>query len=479
MPNITYSRLYEEAVDNIMASKSFDKIDDALWEPYYAAGAKCSTSCGRGMKILLLNAPCNGFGDLIFALKLSNYLKKWYRADVTIATTFEKGLLNLGADPKFVVGLIGGKSTQCRRFARLKLNRSIPKQDLIFVAPIQIDFGPDVKDVRKIIPYANIWNTFSFSEYNDSVDKNFTFNTGVGKDRDGILLTKTSVSRRKPKGIKNPYAVVYVASSLDGLTKCIISFVEMVAKKYHKKHKKFDIVIPPWFAEEDMDKQLKRKISKYYPNIIIVQKGKDPIIISEGNPGDNTLTFRCDILPVPNKLMIQLMRNSVDDILLTGDQSITDALSCCSNKNVFYQIAPWKSDLAKNLAKVMPNTYLSKVSTSCGTLKAIRYKSNYNKFVKKWDFRNRARGKLDAIILSIKAMKEDKKIATLAHIVTTSRTVQSIKRKIKDMDVNTKTPIKRKKSQKRCKYGVKKSGGCKKKSGPKSKTKSRRRRSKK
>ena len=35
------------------------------------------------------------------------------------------------------------------------------------------------------------------------------------------------------------------------------------------------------------------------------------------------------------------MKDSVEDILVTGDQSLTDVLSCCkSNKNVWYQIAP-------------------------------------------------------------------------------------------------------------------------------------------
>lgn len=448
MPKISYSRLYQETINNIMSSRTFNQIDDSLWESYYNTGSKCSRVCGKEMKILLLNAPCNGFGDLIFALKLSNYLKQWYGASVTIATTFEKGLLNLGADPKYVVGLVGGTRTQCRRFARLRLNREITEQDLIFVAPIQIDFSPDIKDVKKIIPYANIWNTFSFSEYNDSIDKNFTFNTGVGKDRDGVLLTKPSKTRGKPKGLRNPYAVVYVAASLDGLTKCIMSFIEMVAKKYHKKHKKFDIVIPPWFVKEDMDRQIKLKVSKYYPNILIVQKDKNPIVISEGEKSDNILTFRCDILPVPNKMMMNLMSNSVDDILLTGDQSITDALSCCYRKNIFYQIAPWKSDLAKNLAKDMPNVNLKKVSTSCGSLKAISYKSNYAKFVKNWDFRHRARNKLDAIVLSINAIKKSPVIAELAHIVTTSKNIKSLKKKIR---MNNKSDIKFKSSKSRSK----------------------------
>ena len=484
MPKLSYSRLYEEAIDNIMATRKIEKLDNALWEPYHNAKAKCSKACARGIKILLLNAPCNGFGDLIFALKLSKYLVEWYGAQVTLATTFEKGLLSLGADPKYVVGLVGGKRSQCRRFALLKLNKSIPEQDLIFVAPIQIDFSPSISDVKKIIPYANRWNTFSFSEYNDSINKNFTFNTGVGGDRDGVLLTKPTKNRGKPKGLKNPYAIIYVAGSLSGVDECIVSFVEMIAKKYYKKHRKLDVVIPPWFVKENVDKQLRSKVAKYYPNISIVQKDKPPIEISEGYD-DNTLTFRCDILPVPNNLMMQLMSNSIDDILLTGDQSITDALSCCSKKNIFYQIAPWKSDLGKNLAKELPNIYLKKVSTSCGTLKAISYKSNYAKFVKKWDFRYRARGKLDAIVLSALAIKNDDDIAKLTNLIASAKTLPGIKRKVGHEEEYSPSPVKKKRSIKRsrrrrsnkrsrrrrsnkkCLYGVKKDGNCRKKPGPK------------
>lgn len=71
----------------------------------------------------------------MFAFKLGGYLKRWYRAEVTIATTSEQALVDLGADPKYVIGLVGGKLTQCRRFANLNFNKQIQKQDLIFVAP--------------------------------------------------------------------------------------------------------------------------------------------------------------------------------------------------------------------------------------------------------------------------------------------------------------------------------------------------------
>ena len=56
-------------------------------------------------------------------------------------------------------------------------------------------------------------------------------------------------------------------------------------------------------------------------------------------------------------IFISLMKNSIKDILVTGDQSLTDIISCCRGKQVWYQIAPWKHGLARNLEKHLPNKY--------------------------------------------------------------------------------------------------------------------------
>lgn len=427
-------KIYNDAIDNILSAKNRFQINDSIWNSFYDNNKKCGKKCGKKLKILVLNAPCNGFGDLIFALKLSKYLEKWYGAKVTIATTFDKGLLQLGSDPKKVVGLDYGKRPQCRKFKHLKLKKKMPKQDLILVAPITMDYKVDLNDVKNIFSYANELNTFYFSEYNDVLDKNFTFNTGIGQNRDGILLTDSKISEKKIKGLNNPYALVYVANSLPRVEKCIIGFIEMIAKKYYKKKKytKIDIVIPSWFEKMNIDKLLIKKISPYYPNILIKTKNKT-YVISENQKNKKTLTFRCDILPIPNDVMLRLMKYSINDILLTGDQSITDTLSCCANKNIFYQIAPWKEHLAKYLAKELPNKYISKITTSCGTLNAIKYKSNYNKFIKKWDFRKIGKPKLDAILLSIIAIKDESDFEEIANIILSYRSVTKIKNKVKTL----------------------------------------------
>ena len=216
----------------------------------------------------------------------------------------------------------------------------------------------------------------------------------------------------------------------------------------------------------------------------------------------NTLTLRLDVLPVNNKRMFSLMKYSLDDILLTGDQSITDCLSCCSKKNIFYQIASWKEGFAKELAKEMPNAYLKSKKTSCGSLKAISYRSNYSKFVKKWDFRILAKPKLDAIMMyavnktDIKPRKKSRRSTKKkprrstkkkSRRSTKKKPRRSTKKKPrrstkkkprrstkKKPRRSTKKKSRRstkKKSRKSvCRYGVNKNGGCKKKPGPKNRT---------
>jgi hypothetical protein len=417
----------DNIISNILKLKSLKNINNIFYKPYIEKHSKCSKTCGKNIKILILNTPCHGFGDVIFAIKLANYLRNWYGCTVHISTTLPQAFIQMKEPEKNIITLTGGKSTQCRRFDGLKMKKS-KKYDLIFVAPLQSDYTINRADVKKLINYSNIFNTFFFSEYNDFASKNFDFPTGVGGKNLGLLMTKTTKTT-KVATTKEPYALIYIAESITSADTCFLSFIEMVSVKYSKLHNKFEIIVPNWIVEEILDKTstIITKIKKYYPTIIAIDKDKEKYIISEN--GNKTLTIRGDILPVNNKDMISLMDNSVKDILLTGDQSITDCLSCCSSKNIFYQIAPWKSNFGNNLAKLLPNKYLLKKKTSCGSLQAITYNSNYKSFVNKWDFRKLAKPKLDAIILASKDGKS-KKQQDLVKIILSSRSISSLKKKI-------------------------------------------------
>ena len=54
MPKLSYSKLYDNTVDNITNSKSINDIDNALWDPYYKAKSRCTKTLAKGMKILIL-----------------------------------------------------------------------------------------------------------------------------------------------------------------------------------------------------------------------------------------------------------------------------------------------------------------------------------------------------------------------------------------------------------------------------------------
>lgn len=404
------SIIFSKLIDNISKIKNIKDVKKTVLDSFMSDKIEKPNKSGYNLRILILNTPCFGAGDIVFAIKIATYVREWYGANVSIASTQIDKFKALG-ETKNLISLVNRNNDrnnpQCRRFKALKFQSNLPTQDLIFVAPMQSDYDPNMTDIKYVIPYADVFNTFFFSEYNHrGNDKNFDFPTGLGGKKYGLLFTSPKMNIKKSNKLKNPYAFIYIATTIDKAENCFMSFVEMVAAKYHKNYKNFDIVLPPNMLEMLYDNESKiiKKVKRYYKNIIVAHAEEKDYIL-EGNPEDNFLTFRFDILPVPNTEFLGLMENSVNDILVTGDQSITDALSCCSTKNIFYQIAPWKQTFGRNLAKYMPNQYLKSCKTSCGTLKAIKYNSNYNKFVKDWDFRKLAKPKMDAIIKLTKFSK--------------------------------------------------------------------------
>jgi hypothetical protein len=402
-------------IKSLLALKSYKKVRETVI-------SSSTLRRDRKVSILLLNAPCHGFGDVVFAMKLANYLREWYNADVKILTTKVDNFLSLGENKNNLYNFKSGKNDQCRRFRNLLLPEDFPPLfDLIFVAPLTADFEISRNDVKSVIPYSNMWNTYFFSEYNDSRKKMFDFSTGIGCGRYGMLFTDPPIFERDIR-LKNPYTIAYIAETISGSDKCYRAYFEMICKKYHKIHSKLDIVVPLWIANDFSDTS---GLSVYYPNIVVQTPTEKKILVSSRSK--MILTIRGNIFPVPNKKMFSLMRGSVDDLLLTGDQSITDALSCCPKKMIWYQIAPWKQDFGKNLARLLPQKYLKKIKTSCGTIKSLKYHPNFTKFVGKWDFRKLARGKLDCIVGLAQNIH---KVKDILHTAQTSRTLRTFKNKL-------------------------------------------------
>ena len=65
------------------------------------------------------------------------------------------------------------------------VNKSV-KFDIMIVIPI-INYVFNIKKLKKLIPYANVFNTFSVSEYNGEFPP-YTTIIGVGKGQLGLLF---------------------------------------------------------------------------------------------------------------------------------------------------------------------------------------------------------------------------------------------------------------------------------------------------
>ena len=389
----------------------------------------------KNLRIGLINVPCGGFGDIIVCQIFSDYLKEWYPSDEIITcTTAPQKFRSLGIDTRKFVKVHVDGDEECEPYDLLYFKKQPKKFDIMICIPI-INYAFDINQFRKFIPYANLFNTFTMSEYNGECPP-YTFPIGVGKGQLGLFLTKPDIKFHNL--IKKPYAFVYIQPSpvigSHGKT-CFLSYMGMISKKYSSKYDFFQVVIPGWIIEElttdgNFKHRLKGVITKYYPNVWLKheEESKDEFFQGEGK----TLVLRGDILPQPRPVFVSLIKYSVEDVLLTGDQSVTDAFSCCSNsKKIWYQAAPWKEDFAHKMADAIPNPKFETFRTACGTIKGLHKSMDYTKFIQTYDFRKLGRGRMDALI-NFTLQKDDPIIEHYMESVLHSYKLESVLKKLKN-----------------------------------------------
>lgn len=356
------------------------------------------------ISILILNTVCYGFGDIIFSYKLYKILKGLYpKINIKIGSTKSDSFKQLGVPDEILIK-INSKNVkdQCLKFSEMSFQTEQPVYDLIFVAPLYRDLTIDYNDVKNLIPYSNILNTFFFSEYNDDISKKFDFHTGVGDYNLGLMFTNDNKDYIKLPNLSNSYSVAYIADTT-GWEDCFKNFIEMISMKYSYLNN-FDVVISPYIGNyllKDLEykQDLIRKIISYFSIINLITKDNQYTLYQIPSYTPKILTLRADILPLPYEKMKDLFFYSVSDVLATGDQSITDVLDCCwKDKLPFYQIVPWKKDFSQNLALYLPQVFLNDVSTSCGSVKAINYKPDFTQFMNTWVFSKMAKPTLDSIL---------------------------------------------------------------------------------
>ena len=422
--------LYETLKKKITEKEYYEDIYQIPWELYNEKKHTITKDDYKHLKIGLFNIPCNGFGDVITCHKFYEYLKQWYPGiDVTIYTTTKEKFEMLGVKGDIIDLLINNKNVtfddddggdKCVSLwqTKFKNKKSIPELDLIIQIPLVNDNEGTIEDIKDLLPYANKFNSFTFSEYNGSFGDICIFPTGIGEDNLGLLLSDKKV---KPQRLlQNPYTLIYIQNyeqymipQLHGVL-CILSYLEMICHKYYNVYNELDVIIPEWVVKRmnsyDINflTRLKQSTSKY-DNLVYINHNKEEIYLRTDQKyyDGRTLYLRGDILPQKQDIFRSLIKGSIPDLLLTGDQSLTDGLSYCSNStNIWYQVVSWKQDFAEELSKEIPNKFLSNYKTSCGTLKGIRFHKNNKSLKQKWDFRKLGRQRMDSLLLSRRLLKD-------------------------------------------------------------------------
>lgn len=438
------SSVEEQLISELRKTKVYNTLFSIPWKLFLDKKVDNKLD----LSIAIFVNPCYGFGDIVFALKIYRYIQEWYNIDATVITTKPKSFLDNGIKTVLCAKIPNKEYKECDNTRKMQIYnvdsfgncqepidlgaKSTPKFDLIFAAPwIGTDYEPDYKALKPIIPYANKFNTFLFSEYNAPDPQKYDFPTGLGDNLYGLLLKDTSPPLVNKTLLRNPFIMVHLTQDFrSDIEKCFSGFVKLMCKKYSKTISNLDMVVPKYIANRtDLITKLEKYIRQkgYYQRISVIQSKNEQLDIRP-----STLTLRADITPLPHKQYTELFHYALPDVLITGDQSVTDIISCCKKYNIYYQIMPWKRHFAKNLSLFLDKPDLKTVSTACGLEKmSIKRKTDSEKVFKKGDFRRLGKPKLDAILLAKQESKTNVFLQRFMEIVLSSRKIKTVISKLK------------------------------------------------
>ena len=220
----------EKIIELSNHSKYYEDLYDIFWKLY--EHETIQPRHYKGIRVGLFNIPCAGFGDVILCKSFYDFIKKWYRGiNVTICTTAPEKYNDLGVKGQILTLKTKNKKgpNECIDFDKLKYTSNI-KFDIMIVVPV-INKTFEIKKFKKLIPSANVFNTFTMSEYNGEFPPN-TFPIGVGKGQLGMMINDFKYKQQTL--MKKPYALVYIAEGIGHANYCFYAYLEMVCKKYKK-----------------------------------------------------------------------------------------------------------------------------------------------------------------------------------------------------------------------------------------------------
>ena len=346
-----------------------------------------------------------GFGDVIFTLKLYALFKQWYNISPYIVSTAPDKFIQNGISKSKVIKINNGDSVYSDNTEELDLTTMSNKKfthkfDVIFVTPVVLDsYEKHFSHFKTLFPYITRDMLYRFSAY-DHGGMKYEIPMGLSNGRYGIFINKC-VKTKPLKIMKNPYIITHLGntgfsgSEYDYIN-CFTKFIKLMVKKYFETYPVLDIIIPLYITKHPKFKKLKIYIKKYYKNVKVIHKS-DKILLEEG------VNFRCDLPFLPHKQYTTLFNHCLPDVLLTGNQSVSDVISCNNNYNIYYQTLPWEVKFAKNLGTLLKKLYLKKRASACSgkygdTTKMILLKTDSAIIKNKYNFEKLGKKLIDKII---------------------------------------------------------------------------------
>ena len=211
-------------INNIKNKKYYEELYEIPWT---LLENKPITN-KKKLRIGLINVPCGGFGDIIVCQTFYEYLKEWYpHLEIVLCTTTPDKFKKLGIDTRSYKKIDVRGDSECELYNLLYFKKQPKQFDIMICIPI-INYQFNINQFKKFIPYANLFNTFTMSEYNGYIPP-YTFPIGVGKGQLGLFLTKQT--SKQHTFINKPYALIYIQPSpqwgVHSRT-CFLKFMEMI-----------------------------------------------------------------------------------------------------------------------------------------------------------------------------------------------------------------------------------------------------------
>lgn len=352
--------------------KDNPRMNDAVmeWRSRYLAGDDGSFTSsidleGQHFSVLLVCIPQGGYGDIVFMRKFAATLKGWYpHCSINVLSQDERcrdderwGFYRLATSERVVEE--GSAPLDMVRWADATWDSPrLQAHDMVFVLPhlsmqsFENWAYPLDMILSKFVEGVSPLNAVSVGEYNESYVDVFT---GIPDSdnplRTGLLIDDPPSPVPLPESLVDvPFVIAYVtptpgyAADDDMLDDMLVSSFAVFCKAATASSSVAPtVLVPPGVPERlgGLGASLGREVHMY-------REGVAPPTGAVCIRGLDTLGLS---LPLEHSMMCQLMRSSAGFVMVTGDQSLTDAISvarsCCPRMRIFYQRTIWKEDFFK------------------------------------------------------------------------------------------------------------------------------------